>query len=147
MQMFKPFMPDVAERVGRGLSALLVTSAPDGGRTAALLRALGVRTWVEERLARARAETRVPGGCADMVVIDCDPSGNGALAAMMRTVYRSVSPGVPVLLIAPDCAEQRFPDQAGVPFLLRAPVSVVALRLSLESAFPSRCGLGHIGQA
>ena len=138
MQMFRPIVPKAADRVGWGVLALLVTRAPDGGDVAARLGELGVQVRVHDTLADLLAHGIAKGVWVDMVVIDCDQAGGVATGWWVLDVVRSVSTSVPVMLIASDCAEQCFPTTCASPFLLRAPVSTIALRIALETAFPIR---------
>ena len=140
MQMFKPAPADNCTLVGWGVSALLVSDPAVEGGTASRLSGLGAKVQVEPQLYNAMAQVLDDPRDVDLFVVDCDMAGG--IDAGMRAfgILSEARLPLPVMLITAQCRQQSIPFRRETPFVLRAPVSRVALRISLEAAFPADRG-------
>lgn len=138
MQVFKPLTQDHATIVGWGASVVLVTEADKAGPTSARLSGLGAQVHVQPQLYDALSVLIDDPRDADMLVIDCDAYGGLEMGRRAFAILAEAGLRLPVILISQDCGEQSFPNGREAPFVLRAPVSAVALRVAFESAFYGR---------
>lgn len=142
MQMFNPLEQDHADRVGWGVHVLLASPSGPEGPIARRLAGLGGVVEVAAQLCDALAMVLDETQVAQMLVIDCD--AYAGLAAAQRACGLGCSPAlrVPVILISAECREQCISQNRGVPNILRAPVSAVALRVAFDAAFRDRLIVG-----
>ena len=138
MEMIRPVALQRGGLAGWGVTVLLVSPVAGGGVVSTRLAALGARVVVQSDLDTAVELVLQEAGAMNMLVIDCDHAGG--LAAGLQGFDRMAAGGVrlPVMLISSACTEQTFPVGREAPFHLRAPPSVVALRIGFELAFSSR---------
>ena len=141
MQMFKPLVQDDTALVGWGVTALLASSGGDDGATEQRLAGLGVWVAGQGGLYDMLAEVLDDPRGADLLVMECDRIGGLDAGRRAFCILADAKVRMPVLLISSDCEQQTFPMGREAPFLLRAPLSAVALRLALETAFPARLNM------
>lgn len=137
MQMFKPLVHADTALVGWGVTALLASNGAEGADTQQRLAGLGVVVATQGGLYDVLAEVLDDPRGADLLVMDCDTIGGLDAGRRAFCILMDAKVRMPVILISSDCAEQTFPVAREAPFMLRAPLSVIALRLALEAAFPS----------
>ncbi|MFN3846611.1 MAG: hypothetical protein ACK4RZ_12460 [Paracoccaceae bacterium] len=136
MRMVSPLASDAVLRTGWTGSVLLASASGDAGETAKTLAAVAGRMMVQRVLYDALSLFLDDPREADMLVIDCDPFGGIAVGRRAFAILSNTNTRLPVVLISAECQEQTFPLGRDAPFCLRAPVSEVALRIALTSAFP-----------
>ena len=137
MQMFSALVQDDTALVGWGVTALVASG--DGGCdvTDRRLAGLGVVIAAQGGLYDVLAEVLDDPRGADLLVLDCDTIGGIDAGRRAFCILADAKVRMPVILISSDCVEQTFPVTREAPFMLRAPLSAVALRLALEAAFPA----------
>jgi hypothetical protein len=137
MQMFKPLDHEDTALVGWGVTALFASADGGGEDTERRLAGLGVVVVIQGGLYDMLAEVLDDPRGADLLVMDCDTIGGLDAGRRAFCILADAKVRMPVILISSDCVEQTFPVAREAPFMLRAPLSVIALRLALEAAFPS----------
>lgn len=140
MQILRTFERSEAALVGRGVRVLLLSSKGEDGMIARRLASLGGKVDVVDELFAALSEViDDPAGYA-MFVVDCDSDGVGGLEAAQRAVQMlgEAVRRVPVILVAQDCREQRFPVERSQPTVLRSPLSAVSMKVGFEHALRDR---------
>lgn len=138
MHMFKPSTQDQSTLVSWGVSVLLASAAGEAGATARRLAGFGVSLAIQAELFDALALLLDDPREADVLVVDCDHYGGLDAGRRAFGILSEAGLRLPIMLISATCAEQTFPIGRDAPFLLRAPVSAVALKIGFESAFPGR---------
>lgn len=138
MQLIRSFEHENAALVGFGIRVMLLSAEGEGSVLARRLQGLGgMVEHSTEMFGALESIIDDPAGYG-LFVLDCDSFGGleaGYKAvAMMADVVRRV----PVVLISQECEAQSFPPDRGLPTVLRAPVSAVALRVGFEHALRDR---------
>ncbi len=134
--MTRPLASDAGMRTGWGGSVLLASALGDDGETARRLAAVAGRVTVQGVLYDALSLLLDDPREADLLVIECDPYGGIAVGRRAYATLSDANPRLPVILLSSECREQTFPVGRDAPYCLRAPLSEVALRIVLSSAFP-----------
>lgn len=135
VHMIPPRRLDDATAGAWAVSALLISTVAGGGVVAGRLAGLGAKVQVVPELCDAFGALGQGTHKAALLVIDCDHAGGldrgrFAFESLAKTPLR-----LPVILISSDCAEQIFPVDQDAPYHLRAPLSLVALRIAFELVF------------
>ncbi|MFN7225397.1 MAG: hypothetical protein ACK4MS_15405 [Paracoccaceae bacterium] len=136
MRMVMPLASEAGLLTGWTGSVLLASASGDAGETARTLAAVAGRVMVQRVLYDALSLFLDDPREADMLVIECDPFGGLAAGRRAFAILSDTNPRLPVVLISAECQEQTFPLGRDAPYCLRSPVSEVALRIALSSAFP-----------
>lgn len=137
MQISHSFDQDFALPVGGAVRVLLITGAADDP-LATRLRALGGLVDVETELYAALSELIDDPSGYGLVVIDCDRIGGAESGEAAVRTLKAVDSRVPLILISQGHAAHSFPEDRGTAIRLRAPVSVVGLRVGYEHALRDR---------
>ncbi|MGV8986470.1 MAG: hypothetical protein ACOH2H_09325 [Cypionkella sp.] len=126
--------------LGFGVRVLLLSSYPDGGSMSRRLANLGGKIDVVDELFTALSYVIDDPLGYGLFVVDCDAASVGGLQAGKRAVQMmsGIVGRVPVILVAQECAEQIFPEDRMAPTQLRAPLSLVSLRVGFEHALRER---------
>ena len=141
MQLFRAFDHSYAAQVGFGIRALLVTG--DGSDNPIRHRLAGLGSLVEatdDLFIGLEAVIEDPAGYG-LLVIDCDAVGGMEAGRRSFTMLGEVARRVPVILISTDCKGQEFPEDRCAPVLLRAPLSLVSMRVGFEHALRDRLAI------
>lgn len=139
MQMFRPFEQDAA-LVGWGVRVAMLTADLSQGRQVMTERIAGFGGQVEqfdEMYGAIGAMMDDPAGYG-LMVMDCDAFGGLEAGQRAVALLRGAGITAPVILISRECGEQVFPEDAGLPILLRSPLSAVSLRVAFEHAMRDR---------
>lgn len=117
--------------------ALLAAAEGQGAALHKRLLALGAEVEVHDQLYDAVAALADDPRAAHVLIVDCD--GFGGVEGALRIIRRAqdTEPGVPVILITQDRAEQAIQPCRQGPVVLPAPVTPVALCHALDQL------LGH----
>lgn len=142
MQMFKTLERDDAARVGWGVRVLLASPSGSSGHIATRLAGLGGQVEVQAHLFDALSHLAEAPRGTQMLVIECDAYGGIEAGQRGFAMLAPQTRRLPVVLITGACREQTFPQHRDAPFVLRAPVSAVALRVVFEVAFRGRRTFG-----
>lgn len=138
MQLIRSFEQENAALVGFGIRVMLLSPSGEDSVLARRLQGLGgIIEYTDEMFSALEAMIDDPAGYG-LFVLECDSfggleAGHKAVAMMADVVRR-----IPVILISADCGAQYFPPDRGLPTILRAPVSAVALRVGFEHALRDR---------
>ncbi|MEO8244852.1 MAG: hypothetical protein ABI832_21415 [bacterium] len=140
MHFVRSFEHDAAAMVSWGVRVLLVTDQNELGVISRRLAALGGKVEVAPELYAALSDLLDDPQSKSLLVLDCDSLAVGGLEAGQRAVQMmgEVAQRIPVILLSADCGEQRFPSDRAAPTVLRAPVSVVSLKVGFEHALRDR---------
>ena len=124
-----------ATYVGGKISVIL--ASPDGanGRSAQRLVKLGCVVDVVEELYDAVSMLTDDPRAAKMLVVDCDAFGGVERCRTVLALLGHAGQYLAKVLITAECTEQIVPTERGKPYVLRAPLSAVALRVVMENAF------------
>lgn len=132
MQMIKTPLVDGLGPVPVGVTALLLSC--DATATSLALAGVGARAVLRDRMDGALDWITQQAAGANLVICDCDSfGGTGQGHDLCRDLMRAGC-HLPVMLVSAHCREQVFPSLRGAPFLLRAPLKVVSLRIGLQMA-------------
>lgn len=138
MDLFNSFDRQTATKVGFGVRTLLISDAPNSGVLSHKLAGLGCSVEVIEDVYSA-LDCVVDGpDVFQLVVIDCDCSGGLDLGRRAHNLLRTTGRCIPVMLISGEIAVQKFPQSRYEPTILRAPSSLVSLRVGFEHALQER---------
>lgn len=138
VQVVHSFKSEWAPHVGLGIRSMLLTQQDENGVIASRLAWLGSKVELsQERLSALEALINDPAGYG-LFVMDCD--GFGGITAGLKAVAMlgGLARRIPVILVSAECSQQSFPENRGEPTLLRAPLSVVSLRVGFEHALRDR---------
>jgi hypothetical protein len=73
-----------------------------------------------------------------LFVMDTDAFGGLEAGLRAFQMLRAADVRVPVILVGRDCGAQVFPDERSAPIMLKAPLSMVSLRVGFEHALHDR---------
>ena len=138
MQLVRSFEQSHAAQVGFGIRALLVSS--EGLDNPIRHRLAGLGSLVEatdDLFIGLEAVLEDPAGYG-LLVIDCDVIGGIDAGHRAFMMLGEMSRRVPVILISSECKGQHFPEDRSAPVTLRAPLSMVSMRVGFEHALRER---------
>lgn len=123
--------------VGKGVRVLMLSDGSDPAAQERLI-ALGGQIENETEMYSALTEMIDDPRGYDVFVMEVDAFGG--LGAGMRAfkLLRASDVRIPVILVGRDCTAQNFPDEGSEPTMLRAPLSMVSLRVGFEHALRDR---------
>ncbi len=137
MQITHSFDEADALVVGWGIRVLLLTGNPDG-LAAKRLAGLGGTVETEtEFYAAMSAMIDDPVGYG-VFVMECDDIGGVEAGQRAQATLAAVKSRIPVILISAEYKTQVFPQGRDAAVCLRAPLSVVSLRVGFEHALRDR---------
>lgn len=141
MQLVRSFDHSHAAQVGFGIRALLVS---DGGPNNPIRHRLaGLGSLVEmtdELFVGLEAVLEDPAGYG-LLVIDCDSIGGIDAGHRAFSMLGEMTRRVPVILVSVECKSQIFPEDRSAPVTLRAPLSMVSMRVGFEHALRERLAI------
>lgn len=141
MQAFHAFHTSEADLVGFGIRVLLIGTGPNTESHSARLRGLGsVVEQSDDLFEGLEAVIEDPSGYG-LVVLDCDSFGGLAHGEKAFAMMADVRHRVPVILISKDCTDQVFPETRNAATVLRAPLSMISMRVGFEHALRGRLAL------
>lgn len=125
--------------VGLGARVLLVTAEGEGALAQRIAGFGGQIDHEAEVYSALSAAIDDPAGW-DMLVIDCDAIGGLDAGRKAHRMLGEAAARLPVVLVASGCGSQVFPQERAQPIELRAPASLVSLRVGMEHALRFRLG-------
>ena len=137
MKHLRAVKSEKATLVGWGVRVLMLT---DGSDTAAEARIvdLGGKVDIETELYTALAALIDDPLGYGLFVMDADAFGGMDIGLRAFQMLRVAGVRVPVILVSQDGGRQVFPEERAAPILLKAPLSMVALRVGFEHALYDR---------
>jgi len=144
MQLVRSFEHSHAAQVGFGIRALLVTGA--GLDNPIQHRLAGLGSFVETTNDVFFGLEAVLEDPADygLLVIDCDAIGGIEAGHRAFSMLGEMSRRMPVILVSSECKTQVFPEDRSAPVTLRAPLSMVSMRVGFEHALRDRLSIRMI---
>lgn len=138
MHLVRSFEQSHAAQVGFGIRALLVTAMVPDNPIRHRLAGLGsLVEMTDDLFVGLEAVIEDPAGYG-LLVIDCDAIGGLDAGRRGFAMLGEVSRRVPVILVSVECQTQQFPEDRSVPVQLRAPLSMVSMRVGFEHALRER---------
>ena len=140
MQVIRSFEKEDSAAVGLCVRVLVLTSEGESGQISRRLASLGGKVDVVDELFAALSELIDDPAGYGLFVIDCDAPSVGGLEAARRAVLMlgDVAQRVPVILASSEARDHQFPMERICPTVLRAPVSLVSLKVGFEHALRGR---------
>lgn len=141
MQLVRSFEQSHAAQVGFGIRVLLVTSEAVENPVRHKLAGLGSLVELTDDLFLGlEAAIEDPAGYG-LFVIDCDTIGGIDAGRRAFAMLGDIARRLPVILISKECQQQQFPEDRGIPVVLRAPLSAVSMRVGFEHALRERLSM------
>jgi hypothetical protein len=138
MQMFPHSRAEDATLVGWGVRVMLLSSDDDDGFVARRLAGMGGRVEIENDLYACLELLMTDATGFGLFVMNCDSFGGVEAGQHAVSLMTKATRRVPTMLLSSDCPEQMFPEDRYKPILLRAPLSLVSLRVGFEHALRDR---------
>ncbi len=144
MQLVRSFEQSHAAQVGFGIRALLVSGLDQDNPIRHRLAGLGsLVEMTDDLFIGLEAVLEDPAGYG-LLVIDCDAVGGLAAGRRAYAMLGEMTRRIPVILISTECQGQQFPEDRSAPVLLRAPLSMVSMRVGFEHALRERLSVRMI---
>lgn len=144
MQLVRSFEHTHAAPVGFGIRALLVTGMMADNVIRHRLAGLGsVVEMTDDLFIGLEAVLEDPAGYG-LLVIDCDSIGGIDAGRRAFAMLGEMSRRMPVILVSSECKDQMFPEDRSAPVTLRAPLSMVSMRVGFEHALRDRLSIRMI---
>ncbi len=137
MQHIRVIKNEGATLVGRGIRVLFLTDGSDDAAEQRLTALGGLVDTETEMYSALAAMIDDPLGYG-LFVMDTDAFGGLNAGLRAYTMLRAADVRVPVILVGRDCGSQVFPEERSAPIMLRAPLSMVSLRVGFEHALHDR---------
>ncbi len=144
MQLVRSFEYNHAAPVGFGVRALLVSGVTADNLIRHRLAGLGsVVEMTDDLFIGLEAVLEDPAGYG-LLVIDCDAIGGIDAGRRAFAMLGEMSRRMPVILVSSECKDQMFPEDRSAPVTLRAPLSMVSMRVGFEHALRDRLSIRMI---
>lgn len=144
MQVVRKLEPEHFAPVGFGVRVMLVSQGAAEQRLRLQLAGLGGKIEHHQELfVGLEAVIEDPAGYG-LFVIDCDAIGGLEMGRKAHALLADVILRVAVILISSECSVQEFPEQRGLPVVLRGIASAVSLRVGFEHALRERLAVRMI---
>ncbi|KAF0174107.1 MAG: hypothetical protein FD162_1342 [Rhodobacteraceae bacterium] len=144
MQVVRKLDQEHFAPVGFGVRVMLVSQGAAEQRLRHSLAGLGGKVEDQQELfVGLEAVIDDPAGYG-LCVIDCDAIGGLAMGRKAHALLADVALRVAVILISSECSVQEFPEQRGMPVVLRGTASAVSLRVGFEHALRERLAVRMI---
>ena len=144
MQVVRKLEQEHFAPVGFGVRVMLVSQGAAEQRLRHNLAGLGGKVEHQQELfVGLEAVIDDPAGYG-LCVIDCDAVGGLARGRKAHALLADVALRVAVILISSECSVQEFPEQRGMPVVLRGTASAVSLRVGFEHALRERLAVRMI---
>ena len=137
MQHLRAVKNDTVSQVAFGLRVLMLNDGSDDTAQDRLV-GLGGRVDTETELYTALAAMIDDPQGYGLFVMDTDAFGGLEAGLRAFQMLRAADVRVPVILVGRDCGAQVFPDERSAPIMLKAPLSMVSLRVGFEHALHDR---------
>ena len=138
MQLVRSFEHSNAAQVGFGIRALLVSGDGSDNPIKHRLAGLGSLVEVTEDLFIGLEAVIEDPADYGLLVIDCDAIGGIDAGQRAFMMLGEMSRRIPVILVSSECKGQQFPEDRSAPVTLRAPLSMVSMRVGFEHALRER---------
>jgi hypothetical protein len=144
MQVVRKLEQEHFAPVGFGVRVMLVSQGAAEQRLRHNLAGLGGKVEHQQELfVGLEAVIDDPAGYG-LCVIDCDAVGGLAMGRKAHALLADVALRVAVILVSSECSVQEFPEQRGMPVVLRGTASAVSLRVGFEHALRERLAVRMI---
>lgn len=137
MKHLRAVKSEKATMVGWGVRVMLLGSGKDTAAEERLI-SLGSKVDRETELYTALAAMMDDPLGYGLFVMDTDAFGGMAAGMRAMAMLRAADVRIPVILAGQDCGAQVFPEERSAPILLKAPLSMVSLRVGFEHALHDR---------
>ena len=137
MKHLRAVKSEKATLVGWGVRVLMLTDGSDTGAEARIVD-LGGKVDIETELYTALAALIDDPLGYGLFVMDADAFGGMDIGLRAFQMLRAAGVRVPVILVSQDGGRQVFPEERAAPILLKAPLSMVALRVGFVHALYDR---------
>ena len=144
MQLVRSFEQSDVAQVGFGIRALLVTGLDQDNLIKRRLAGLGSLVEMTDDLYMGLESVLDDPAGYGLLVIDCDAVGGLDAGRRGFALLGETSRRMPVILVSSECSGQQFPQERSAPVVLRAPVSMVSMRVGFEHALRDRLAFGMI---
>ena len=135
MQLFKKIELENSSPVGWKVQAMVASAEGSDGNTARRVTSLGGEVVHLDQLYDALSALMDDRRAADILIVDCDSYGGLAIGRRAFSMLVEEVARFPVVLVSRECQAQTFPFGREAPIILRAPLSLVALRVAFEKCF------------
>jgi hypothetical protein len=123
--------------VGWGVRVLVLNDGADLGAKERLV-GLGGKVDCETELFTALAMMMDDPRGYGLFVMETDALGGIEAGLRAFKLLRAADVRIPVILVSADCPNQLFPQERSAPIVLKAPLSMVSLRVGFEHALHER---------
>ena len=137
MKHLRAVKSEKATMVGWGVRVMLLGGGNDSAAEERLV-GLGSKVDRETELYTALAAMMDDPLGYGLFVMDTDAFGGMAAGMRAMAMLRAADVRIPVILAGQDCGAQVFPEERSAPILLKAPLSMVSLRVGFEHALHDR---------
>ena len=144
MHLVRSFEQSDVAQVGFGIRALLVTGLDQDNLIKRRLAGLGSLVEMTDDLYMGLESVLNDPAGYGLLVIDCDAVGGLDAGRRGFALLGETSRRMPVILVSSECSGQQFPQERSAPVVLRAPVSMVSMRVGFEHALRDRLAFGMI---
>ena len=144
MHLVRSFEQSDVAQVGFGIRALLVTGLDQDNLIKRRLAGLGSLVEMTDDLYMGLESVLDDPAGYGLLVIDCDAVGGLDAGRRGFALLGETSRRMPVILVSSECSGQQFPQERSAPVVLRAPVSMVSMRVGFEHALRDRLAFGMI---
>ena len=145
MNLYDTFDPSSASVVGFGVNTLLISTEASGGPLARRLAGLGCRTETCDELYLALDSIVDGPQHYELIVVDCDSTGGLAVGQRAHALLKANGRHSPLILLSNEITSHDFPHSRYEPTVLRAPISVVSLRVGFEHAMQEHFLMARAG--
>ena len=144
MHLVRSFEQSDVAQVGFGIRAILVTGLDQDNLIKRRLAGLGSLVEMTDDLYMGLESVLDDPAGYGLLVIDCDAVGGLDAGRRGFALLGETSRRMPVILVSSECSGQQFPQERSAPVVLRAPVSMVSMRVGFEHALRDRLAFGMI---
>ena len=137
MKHLRAVKSEKATLVGWGVRVLMLADGADGAAEERLV-GLGGKVYIETELYTALAAMMDDPLGYGLFVMDTDAFGGIEAGMRAFKLLRAADVRIPVILVGQECGAQIFPEERSAPILLKAPLSMVSLRVGFEHALHDR---------
>ncbi len=137
MQHLRAVKSEKVRPVGDGVRVLVLNDGSDLATRERLLE-LGGRVDIETELYTALSQLMDDPLGYGIFIMDVDTFGGVETGLRAFRMLRAADVRIPIILVGRGFLAQAFPEERSAPILLRAPLSMVSLRVGFEHALQDR---------
>ena len=137
MKHLRAVKSERATLVGWGVRVLMLTDGSDTGAEERIV-GLGGKVDTETELYTALAAMIDDPLGYGLFVMDTDAFGGMEMGLRAFQMLRAADVRIPVILVSCESGRQVFPEERSAPIMLKAPLSMVSLRVGFEHALHDR---------